>query len=78
MTANGIHSLADMIGDPNTTTPEGRAVPLPYLATFPQRLRAAWWVLAGRAFAVRWPEPGELEQCVNPIPRRTSMDASDD
>jgi hypothetical protein len=25
------------------------------------RLRAAWWVLTGRAYAFLWPKPGDLE-----------------
>ena len=25
------------------------------------RWRAAWWVLTGRAYALLWPKPGELE-----------------
>lgn len=28
------------------------------------RLRAAWAVLTGRAEALRWPEPGELEDAL--------------
>lgn len=35
-----------------------RAVAEPYAAG---RLRAAWWVLTGRAFALIWPKVGDLE-----------------
>jgi hypothetical protein len=35
-----------------------RAVAEPYSGG---RLKAAWWVLTGRAYAFRWPKPGELE-----------------
>jgi len=28
------------------------------------RLKAAWWVLTGRAYAFEWPKPGELEQAI--------------
>lgn len=64
----GIHRLSDMIGtDDNSSTAFGlegyfRAVPLPYCGA---RLRAAWYVLTGKAYAVRWPEPGELESALS-------------
>lgn len=54
----GIHRLKDMIGPPGCSTPHGRAVPEPYGG---RRLLKAWWVLTGRAEAVIWPEPGDLE-----------------
>jgi hypothetical protein len=44
--------------------PDGRyvlAVCSPYWALGLDRLRAAWWVLTGRAHAFKWPEPGDLE-----------------
>lgn len=44
--------------------PDGRwvrAVPVPYPTVGLERLRAAWWVLTGRAHAVVWPEAGDLE-----------------
>lgn len=37
------------------------AIAMPYPATFWERVTAAWWVLRGRAHAVRWPQVGELE-----------------
>jgi hypothetical protein len=39
-----------------------RAVAEHYCCNFLERLRAAWWVLTGRAQAVIWPEPGDLEK----------------
>ena len=54
--------ISDMIGSATCTTPHGRAVPLPYAG---RRLLKAWWVLTGRAEAVIWPEPGDLERAVN-------------
>lgn len=37
------------------------------------RLRAAWWVLTGRAYAFQWPKPGELERAIHrPFWNRTS------
>ena len=35
------------------------AVSEPYTAG---RIKAAWWVLTGRAYAVLWPKPGDLER----------------
>lgn len=40
------------------------------------RLRAAWWVLTGRAYAFLWPKNGELEdicQRLNPPQLRPSL-----
>lgn len=37
------------------------AVAEPYTAG---RLKAAWWVLTGKAFAFEWPKPGDLEAAV--------------
>jgi hypothetical protein len=64
MNPYGIHSICDMVsrGDVMTQDQRGRwvrAVPEPYTGS---RLRAAWWVLIGRAYAVRWPRPGDYER----------------
>ena len=61
-----IHTLADLIGGKHISqqTPDGhwvRAVPVPY---YGGSLLAAWEVLRGRAFAVRWPKGGELEKAL--------------
>jgi hypothetical protein len=72
-----IHSINDMIADPSCQTEcvldayteKGwqrrrawvRAVPLPFYGGILDRLRDAWAVLRGKAYAVRWPQPGELE-----------------
>lgn len=61
-----IHRLRDLIGSKNVQVglPNGRyvrAVPEPYTAG---KFIAAWAVLTGRAAAVRWPEPGELEEAL--------------
>lgn len=66
MTGWGIHRLADMIGSANTqaSMPGGqwvRAVPLPYSGA---RLKAAWAVLRGMAYAVEWPKAGDLEKAL--------------
>lgn len=63
MTAWGIHRLGDMIASKGimTQTRNGmwvRAVPLPYTGN---RLKSAWMVLTGRAYAIQWPEAGDLE-----------------
>jgi hypothetical protein len=66
MTAWGIHRLADMIGSKNVAAqlPDKswvRAVPEPFTGN---RLKAAWTVLCGHAYAVEWPEPGDLEKAL--------------
>jgi hypothetical protein len=60
----GVHRLSNIFGDLRTIQmglPDGRyvtAVCEPYAAN---RIAAAWWVLTGRAYALIWPEAGELE-----------------
>ena len=66
MTAWGIHRLADMIGSKNVAAqlPDKswvRAVPEPFTGN---RRKAAWTVLCGHAYAVEWPEPGDLEKAL--------------
>lgn len=39
------------------------AVAEPYWCNPIERIRAAWWVLTGRAHAFVWPKPGDLESC---------------
>ena len=63
----GIHRRSDVIGYKSCQTrlPDGRwvrAVPLPYTGN---RLRAVWWILTGRAYAIRWPQAGELEKALD-------------
>lgn len=64
-----IQRLGDMIGSKDTGAgmPDGsyvRAVPLPWNYRSRFNPREAWAVLWGRAHAVRWPEPGELEEAL--------------
>lgn len=68
-----IHSINHMIGGANTSTTartfDGkevwvRSVPLPFFGGLLDRMRDAWWVLTGRAYAVRWPRPGDLERAL--------------
>jgi len=66
----GVHALRDMIGTPQHQTPWGWAVPLPHPG---RRLLKAWWVLTGRAEAVVWPEPGELEDVLRQPRSRGSL-----
>lgn len=50
--------------DAGAGLPDGRwvqAVGEPYPCNWIEAIRAAWWVLTGRAHAVVWPEPGDLE-----------------
>ncbi len=65
-----IHTVGRMFADRETQTSaviDGRevwvrAVCLPY-HTFPiERVKAAWAVLTGKAHAVKWPKPGDLER----------------
>lgn len=68
MTAWGMYRLADMIGQFGVEKNVGgkwvRAVPLPYHANFFERLRPAFLVLTGRAYAIDWPEDGDLEKAL--------------
>ena len=62
-----VHRIRDMVCDPASESTQddfGRwvsAVPLPYLGG---SIRAAWWVLTGRAHAIIWPKPGEIERAM--------------
>lgn len=57
--------------------PDGRyvaAVCVPYPCNLPESIRAAWWVLTGRAVAFIYPKPGDLEAIwarTNPTMRNT-------
>lgn len=71
----GVHSLSYLVGsvDCGTVLPDGRwvrAIPGPYFGTIVERLRVCWWVFTGRAHAIRWPEPGELEEALSPYRAR--------
>jgi len=64
-----IQRLRDMIGsrDCSAGLPDGRyvrAVPLPWNYRSRFNFRDAWAVFMGRAHAVKWPEPGELEDAL--------------
>lgn len=61
----GVHHIGNIYA-PNVAAglPNGRhvrAVAMPYEGN---RLIAAWWVLTGRAYALVWPENGELEDAL--------------
>ncbi|RWA81477.1 MAG: hypothetical protein EOQ31_31525 [Mesorhizobium sp.] len=61
----GVHTLNDMIAPTDVAMglPDGRyvrAVCEPYH----NPITGAWWVLTGRAQAVVWPQPGDLEKIV--------------
>lgn len=40
------------------------AVAMRYPHTIKSRIQAAWWVLTGRAEAMTWPAPGDLESAI--------------
>lgn len=69
MTFYGINRLRNMVAPSGISTglPDGRVVrpvPEPYYTAGLERLRAAWWVLTGRAHAVVWPKAGDLEDAL--------------
>jgi hypothetical protein len=62
----GVETIGD-IYNPNCQAglPDGRwvaAVAEPYATNWIERLRAAWWVVTGRAVAFVWPKAGDLEE----------------
>lgn len=59
-----IHRLKDLIGPASEVSACGRVPPDPVPAGVFGRLRDAWAVVCGRAFAVAWPKPGELEEAL--------------
>lgn len=72
----GIHTIRDMVGPDDCSTNIGsywvRSVPSPY---YGRRILKAWWVLTGRAEAVIWPQPGDLEVALGaqwPKPKHTT------
>jgi hypothetical protein len=72
----GIHTIHRMFAGPGTQAglPDGRwvtAVAEPYVPGLFGRIAAAWWVVTGRAHAVIWPAPGDLEAVLGkPIPHQ--------
>lgn len=65
----GINTIFSMVAPQGVHAglPDGswvRAVPEPYPPFLHERLRAAWWVLTGRAHAVVWPKAGDLEKAL--------------
>jgi len=68
-----IHRLGRMIGSPQVgcRLPNGlyvRAVPEPFFGGLFDRLRDAAAIIRGDAYAVRWPEAGELEAALADVP----------
>lgn len=65
-----IHRLGHMICPPGIEAglPDGRwvrAVPEPFYGGIIDRMRDAWAVLCGEAYAVQWPKAGDLEDALN-------------
>lgn len=46
-----------------------QAVAIPFPSNVFERVRAAWWVMTGRAEALVWPKPGDLEKALGTQPR---------
>lgn len=68
----GINTIASMVGASGVkTSPDGkswvRSVPVPYSKNWRETLRAAWWILTGKAEAVVWPASGDLERFVGEV-----------
>lgn len=67
----GVHTISDIFHpDCEAGMPDGsyvKAVAVPYTAG---RLKAAWWVLTGRAYALLWPKAGDLERAIGQKPRQ--------
>lgn len=64
----GVNCLGSMISSNVYTEHHGRmvhAVPVAYHKNWLQAVRAAYWVMTGRAEAVVWPQPGELENALS-------------
>lgn len=64
----GIQAISDAYGPGvQAGLPDGRwviAVAEPYWTNPIERMRAAWWVLTGRAVAFVWPKAGDLESAL--------------
>lgn len=60
-----IHRLCSIYSQRCMSSVDGKlyvfAVAEPYTA---DRLRAAWWVLTGKAYAFEWPKAGDLEAAI--------------
>ncbi len=71
MTPFGINKISDMFVPHSITQWSDRVwyqtVALSYPHTTITRVRAAWWVLTGKAQAVIWPRKGELELTVKKL-----------
>lgn len=74
----GIHTVGDMyVPNMHSGMPDGRyarGVCGPYWTIGFGRWRSAWWVLTGRAQAIIWPEPGDLEKALGePLLERSAI-----
>jgi hypothetical protein len=64
-----MYRIADMIGPQfvQRRLLDGRfvrAVPIPYPTKIRERLKPAFLVLIGKAYATQWPEDGDLEKAL--------------
>ena len=65
---NRLHNIFARRDQVSAGLPNGllvTAVCEPY-DSLPSRIRAAWWVLTGRAHALIWPEAGDIEATLYP------------
>lgn len=72
----GVHKVKDLVYGPHVQTIDKRgmwvrAVPIPYSGN---KLIACWWIIRGKAHALIWPEPGDLEAALNvPVSEKDSL-----
>lgn len=64
-----IYHLRDMVGHVSVQTPIEiygyvRAVPSPFRGGLVCRIRGAWAVIKGQAYAIEWPKAGDLEKAL--------------
>lgn len=66
MTGNGVLRLRDVLPSQNCSAglPDGRWVKAVHEPPPFNRIKAAWAVLTGRAYAIQWPKNGEFEQAM--------------
>jgi hypothetical protein len=67
MNGRYVYQLADLLGSKHCGAglPDGRYVRAVSTPFFGGNIHAAWEVLRGRAYAIEWPKPGDLEKALD-------------